>query len=286
MTTGSGPVTPGGRISAQPVSTPPRAADTNVPSSTGPGSTSGTTPAVAVESEPVLDGRTARQHALLDADTDHARRSRPRRRRRGRSGGSARSQVCLWTTSAADGHPGVGLEHDPAPAPARRAPRARRGAWARPPWSASCVPPTSRRRWCAGPAPTARSHRLRRCGPRRCWPTWDAARAEAWADGDVRRLGELYTPDSVAGRRDRAMLRAWLARGLVVRGLTTQVLALVRGAPGRRHLGPPGHRPGRRRHRRRPHHPPAAAARHAPPPRPSRFAGSRASGWSSQSRAR
>lgn len=55
---------------------------------------------------------------------------------------------------------------------------------------------------------------------------WDAARAEAWAAGDVRRLGDLYTSDSVAGRRDRAMLRSWLARGLVVRGLTTQVLAL------------------------------------------------------------
>jgi hypothetical protein len=53
---------------------------------------------------------------------------------------------------------------------------------------------------------------------------WDARRAEAWARGDPRLLSALYTPGSVAGRRDRAMLRAWLARGLVVRGLQTQLL--------------------------------------------------------------
>ena len=53
---------------------------------------------------------------------------------------------------------------------------------------------------------------------------WDAQRAEAWARGDMRLLSALYTRDSVAGRRDRAMLRAWLARGLVVRGLQTQLL--------------------------------------------------------------
>ena len=53
---------------------------------------------------------------------------------------------------------------------------------------------------------------------------WDAQRADAWARGDMRLLSTLYTRDSVAGRRDRAMLRAWLARGLVVRGLQTQLL--------------------------------------------------------------
>jgi hypothetical protein len=53
---------------------------------------------------------------------------------------------------------------------------------------------------------------------------WDAQRAEAWARGDPRLLAALYTPGSVAGRRDRAMLRAWLARGLGVRGLQTQLL--------------------------------------------------------------
>jgi hypothetical protein len=55
---------------------------------------------------------------------------------------------------------------------------------------------------------------------------WDARRAEAWARGDPRLLSPLYTADSVAGRRDRAMLRAWSARGLAVRDLRTQLLAV------------------------------------------------------------
>ena len=55
---------------------------------------------------------------------------------------------------------------------------------------------------------------------------WDADRAAAWADGDVRRLRSLYTVGSVAGDRDAAMLQRWLDRGLVVRDLQTQVLAL------------------------------------------------------------
>ncbi len=55
---------------------------------------------------------------------------------------------------------------------------------------------------------------------------WDARRAEAWARGDARLLSRLYTRDSVARRRDRAMLRAWTGRGLVVRGLQTQLLAV------------------------------------------------------------
>jgi hypothetical protein len=55
---------------------------------------------------------------------------------------------------------------------------------------------------------------------------WDAQRAEAWARGDQRQLAALYTPGSVAGRRDRAMLRAWTRRGLAVRDLRTQLLAV------------------------------------------------------------
>jgi hypothetical protein len=55
---------------------------------------------------------------------------------------------------------------------------------------------------------------------------WDAERAEAWASGDVRRLRALYTPRSVAGEHDVAMLRRWLDRGLTVGGLRTQVLSL------------------------------------------------------------
>jgi hypothetical protein len=55
---------------------------------------------------------------------------------------------------------------------------------------------------------------------------WDERRAAAWARGDARLLRPLYTAGSVAGRRDRSMLRAWVAHGLVVQGLRTQLLAV------------------------------------------------------------
>ncbi|WP_121250856.1 hypothetical protein [Nocardioides ferulae] len=54
---------------------------------------------------------------------------------------------------------------------------------------------------------------------------WDQRRARAWAAGDPRRLVSLYLPRSRAGARDRAMLRAWRARGVAVTGLRTQLLA-------------------------------------------------------------
>ena len=54
---------------------------------------------------------------------------------------------------------------------------------------------------------------------------WDARRAAAWASADRAALRALYVPGSVAGRRDVAMLDAWTARGLRVRGLRMQVLA-------------------------------------------------------------
>lgn len=53
---------------------------------------------------------------------------------------------------------------------------------------------------------------------------WDAARARAWTTSDPVALARLYTPGSVAGRRDVAMLRAWRERGVRVTRLTTQVL--------------------------------------------------------------
>jgi hypothetical protein len=56
--------------------------------------------------------------------------------------------------------------------------------------------------------------------------TWDARRAAAWARADPRLLRSLYTDGSLAGRHDVAMLRAWAARGLTVRGLHTQLLAI------------------------------------------------------------
>jgi hypothetical protein len=55
---------------------------------------------------------------------------------------------------------------------------------------------------------------------------WDAQRAEAWARGDPSLLRPLYTPDSRAGRHDRAMLRHWRARGLAVQDLHTQLLSV------------------------------------------------------------
>lgn len=62
--------------------------------------------------------------------------------------------------------------------------------------------------------------------PRDVLRAWDAARAAAWTSGDPAALARLYTPGSVAGRRDVAMLRAWLDRRVVVSSLTTQVLRL------------------------------------------------------------
>lgn len=53
---------------------------------------------------------------------------------------------------------------------------------------------------------------------------WDSRRARAWAAGDVEALRGLYVAGSRTGRRDAAMLGAYVARGLAVRGLRTQLL--------------------------------------------------------------
>ncbi|GAA1936669.1 hypothetical protein [Nocardioides marmoribigeumensis] len=45
---------------------------------------------------------------------------------------------------------------------------------------------------------------------------WQAARERAWAVGDLAGLRRLYLPGSEAGRRDAALLAAYLARGLRV----------------------------------------------------------------------
>jgi hypothetical protein len=64
---------------------------------------------------------------------------------------------------------------------------------------------------------------------------WDERRAAAWARGDARALAHLYAPGSAAGRVDLRMLEEWHARGLTVRGMTTQLLRLDvrRAAAGR-----------------------------------------------------
>lgn len=53
---------------------------------------------------------------------------------------------------------------------------------------------------------------------------WDEARAAAWARGDEHALASLYVSGSPAGRRDVALLRRYLARGLHVEDMHTQVL--------------------------------------------------------------
>jgi hypothetical protein len=64
---------------------------------------------------------------------------------------------------------------------------------------------------------------------------WDGRRARAWAASDVVALGRLYTVGSRSGRHDRALLEAYADRGLRVRGLRMQVLAVdVRSRSSRR----------------------------------------------------
>ncbi len=55
---------------------------------------------------------------------------------------------------------------------------------------------------------------------------WDVRRARAWAHGDRAALARLYVPGSSAGRHDLAMLSAWSERGLMVRGMRMQLLAV------------------------------------------------------------
>ena len=66
--------------------------------------------------------------------------------------------------------------------------------------------------------------------------TWDVQRSRAWARGDVRDLRRLYTPRSSSGRSDRAALASYLARGLRVTGLRTQLLAVEVGRRSERLL--------------------------------------------------
>ena len=65
-----------------------------------------------------------------------------------------------------------------------------------------------------------------RAGPRSVLADWDERRARAWATGDVDGLRDLYVDGSRTGRADARMLSSYVDRGLTVRGLRTQVLAL------------------------------------------------------------
>lgn len=64
-------------------------------------------------------------------------------------------------------------------------------------------------------------------GPGAVLARWDERRAAAWAAGDVEALRSLYAVGSRTGEQDLGLLRHYLARGLRVEGLTTQVLALA-----------------------------------------------------------
>lgn len=55
---------------------------------------------------------------------------------------------------------------------------------------------------------------------------WDEARAAAYAVGSLPALRRLYVEGSAAGRADVRMLRAYVDRGLVVRGMRMQVLSV------------------------------------------------------------
>jgi hypothetical protein len=55
---------------------------------------------------------------------------------------------------------------------------------------------------------------------------WDERRASAYASGDGRALRGLYAPGSGAGAADQRLLRSYAERGLVVRGMATQLLAV------------------------------------------------------------
>jgi hypothetical protein len=63
-------------------------------------------------------------------------------------------------------------------------------------------------------------------GPRSVLADWDARRSSAWESGDVDALRRLYVEGSRSGRADVRMMASYVDRGLTVRGMRTQVLAL------------------------------------------------------------
>ncbi len=81
--------------------------------------------------------------------------------------------------------------------------------------------------------PTARATTS---GTARILADWDERRAAAWAAGDVGALGGLYVDGSRTGAADVGLLRHYLARGLTVEDLRTQVLALDTVAQSPRRL--------------------------------------------------
>lgn len=60
----------------------------------------------------------------------------------------------------------------------------------------------------------------------------DRVRARAFATGDVSALAAVYRSGSAVLRRDRAVLRAYVARGLTVHGVGFDLLDVRSGRPG------------------------------------------------------
>ncbi len=55
---------------------------------------------------------------------------------------------------------------------------------------------------------------------------WDKRRAAAYANGDPEALGRLYLPTSASGANDQRLLEQYVARGLRIEGMSTQVLGV------------------------------------------------------------
>lgn len=55
---------------------------------------------------------------------------------------------------------------------------------------------------------------------------WDTRREQAWRNRDAEALAVLYVPGSEAARSDLRLLRSYTSRGLVVRRMQTQLLAI------------------------------------------------------------
>jgi hypothetical protein len=55
---------------------------------------------------------------------------------------------------------------------------------------------------------------------------WDRSRAEVWATGDAPALAALYVEGSRTAQRDATMLAGYRSRGLAVRSMHRQVLAV------------------------------------------------------------
>ena len=56
---------------------------------------------------------------------------------------------------------------------------------------------------------------------------WDTRRSDAYAEGSVERLRDLYVPGSAAGAADVRLLQRYRSHGLRVTGLRVQVLGLA-----------------------------------------------------------